>query len=94
MTIDLADMLATLGEAQQTVILAMEATAGDSGPNTEGLADLHAYVVDFAQQADAVLVHLLEAGESEGLINVAEALIEFFQAAKAQLGERLAARLG
>ena len=94
MITNLAAMLATLGEAQQTVVMAMDATAGDSGSNSRTLADLHAYVADFAHQADAVLVQLLETGEREELIGVAEALAEFFQAAEAQLRERLAARLG
>ena len=58
------------------------------------MADLHAYVADFAYQADAVLVELLETGESNELIGVAEALVEFFRAAEVQLRMRLAARLG
>jgi len=89
-----AAMLATLGEAQQTVVMAMKATAGDSGSNSRTLADLQAYVVDFAQQADTVLAQLLETEAGEELIDIAEALVEFFHAAEAQLRTRLAARLG
>ncbi|HVG49697.1 MAG TPA: hypothetical protein VM899_16350 [Rubellimicrobium sp.] len=94
MPIDAADMLATLGEAQQTVAMAMEAMAGDSGSTSQALADLQAFVADFAFQADTVLVQLLESGEREDLLEVAEALVEFFQAAEASLGERLAAHFG
>jgi hypothetical protein len=94
MSTDLAEMLATLGQAQQITAMAMDATAGDSGSDTQGLAHLHAYVADFAQQADAALAQLLETGGSEELIDMAEALVEFFQAAEIQLRERLAARLG
>ncbi len=94
MTTDAAEMLATLGEAQQTVALAMDATAADSGSDSRTLADLHLYVAGFAEQADAVLAQLLEAGAQDELIGLAEALMEFFQAAEAQLRERLAARLG
>ncbi len=94
MITDLADLLARLGEAQQTVAMAMDAIAGDSDPNNKALADLHAYVADFARQADAILVQLLETEEHEELLDMAEALVEFFQAAEASLKERLAARLG
>ena len=94
MNTDAAEMLATLGEAQQTVALAMNATAGDSGSDSRTLVDLHACVAGFAEQADAVLVQLLEAGEREELMGIAEALFEFFQSAEAQLRERLAARSG
>ena len=94
MTIHLADLLATLGEAQQIASMAMEATVGDSVSDTQALAYLHAYAAGFARQADAVLAQLLESEEREDLIDVAEALVEFFQAAEAQLAERLAARLG
>ncbi len=94
MNTDPAEMLAMLGEAQQTVTLAMDATAGDSGSDSRTLADLQAYVAGFAEQADAILVQLLEAGEREELIDIAQVLTEFFLAAEAQLRERLAARLG
>jgi ABC-type Fe3+-hydroxamate transport system substrate-binding protein len=94
MITDFAAMLATLGEAQQIASLAMDATAGDSGSDSRTLTDPHAYVRDFAHQADAVLVQLRESGEHAGLIGVAEALVEFFQAAEAQLRARLAIRLG
>ena len=94
MNTDPAEMLAMLGEAQQTVTLAMDATAGDSGSDSRTLADLQAYVAGFAEQADAILVQLLEAGEREELIDIAQVLTEFFIAAEAQLRERLAARLG
>lgn len=94
MITNVAAMLATLGEAQQTVVMAMEATAGDSGSSSRSLADLRAYVADFALQADALLAQLLETDESDGLISLAEALAEFFQAADAQLMARLAARSG
>ena len=94
MITNVAAMLATLGEAQQTVVMAMEATASDSGSDSRTLADLRAYVVDFALQADALLAQLLESDESGGLISIAEALVEFFQAADAQLLARLAARSG
>ena len=87
-------MLATLGEAQQTVVMAMEATAGDGLSNSKALADLRAYVADFARQADMLLAQLLETGEDDGLISLAEALVEFFQTADVQLGARLAARSG
>jgi hypothetical protein len=88
-----ADALATLGEAQQIVSMAMAATAGDSGSDSQALADLHAYVADFAQQADAVLAQLLETEAGEDLIDVSEALVEFFQAAEVQIKERLTTRL-
>jgi hypothetical protein len=94
MNTDAAEMLAMLGEAQQTVTMAMDATAGDSGSDSRTLADLQAYVAGFAEQADAVLVQLLEAGERAELIDIAEALMKFFQAAEAQLRARLAARSG
>jgi hypothetical protein len=91
---NVAAMLATLGEAQQTVVTVMEATAGDGSSNSDTLADLQAYVADFAQQADTLLAQLQETGEDNGLIVVAEALVEFFQTASLQLGARLAARSG
>ena len=91
---NVAAVLATLGEAQQTVVLAMEATAGDGLSNSRALADLRAYVADFAQQADTLLAQLLETGDDDGLIDLAEALTEFFHAADVQLGARLAARSG
>ena len=94
MITNVAAMLATLGEAQQTVVMAMEATASDSGSDSRTLADLRAYVVDFTLQADALLAQLLETDEDDGLISLAEALVEFFQAADAQLLARLAARSG
>ncbi len=94
MTTNVAAMLATLGEAQQTVTMLMGATAGDSGSDSRTLADLQAYVAGFAEQADAVLAQLLETGQSEDLLDVAEALVEFFQAAEAELRDRLAARSG
>ena len=52
------------------------------------------YVAGFAQQADAVLAELLENEGSEELTDVAEGLVEFFQAAEVQIRERLAARTG
>ena len=94
MSTDLANILATLGEAQQIAIMAMDATAGDSGSDSQALADLHAYVAGFAGQADAVLAQLLETGAGEDQMDVAEALVEFFQAAEAQIRARLSARLG
>jgi hypothetical protein len=94
MSTNFADLLATLGEAQQIAIMAMEATAGDSGSDSEALADLHAYLAGFARQADTVLQQLLETGGREDLIDVAEALVEFFQAAETQIGARLSARSG
>ena len=94
MITNVAAMLATLGEAQHTVAMAMEATAGDSGSDSRSLADLRAYVADFALQADALLAQLLETDASDGLVSLAEALVEFFQAAEVQLRARLAARLG
>ena len=84
MNTDAAEMLATLGEAQQTVALALDATADDSGSDSSTLADLQAYVAGFAEQADAVLAQLLETEARDELISIAEALMEFFQAAEAQ----------
>ena len=94
MITDVAAVLATLGEAQQTVLMVMEATVGDSGSDSQTLADLHAYVADFALQADALLAQLLEADEDDGLTALAEALVEFFEAAETQIMARLAARSG
>jgi hypothetical protein len=41
MITDVVAMLATLGEAQQTVLMVMEATVSDSGFDSQTLADLH-----------------------------------------------------
>ncbi len=92
MITDVAAVLATLGEAQQTVLMVMEATVGDSGSDSQTLADLHAYVADFALQADALLAQLLETDEDDGLTALAEASVEFFEAAETQIMARLAAR--
>ena len=40
MSTDLAEMLATLGQAQQITAMAMDATAGDSGSDNTALTDL------------------------------------------------------
>ena len=84
-----AEMVSILGQAQEAVHQQLRVLSASQVWKVQALARLGGAVDMFAGQADAVLAMMLENDASDDLLASAEALVDFFQDAKAQIASLL-----
>ena len=81
-------LTATLTQAQQAVEDELAVLAKEQAVDPDRLAHLGKSVGEFSYEADNLLVMMLERDADDDLLNVAEALVDFFRHAH----ERIAAQ--
>ena len=93
METDFAQMLATLGEAQQIVVTAMNGLGDGLQAEPGKLRSLLEYVSGFVEHARSVVTLMSQGDADDSLIEVAEALGEFFEDAETRIAAMLEASL-
>ena len=91
MKTDLAQMLATLGEAQQIVVTALNGLGDGLQAEPGKLQRLLEYASGFVEHAQSVATMMSEGDADESLIEVAEALVEFFESAETRIAAMIEA---
>ena len=87
-------MLATLGEAQQIVVTALNSLGDGLQAEPGKLRRLLDYVSGFVDQAQSVVTLMSEGDADVSLIEVAEALSEFFEDAETRIAAMIETSLG
>ena len=85
METDFAEMLATLGEAQQIVVTALNSLGDGLQADPGELQRLLEYVSDFAEQAQSAVTMMSEGDADDSLTEVAEAIGKFFESAETRV---------
>ena len=94
MQTNFAQMLATLGEAQQIVVTALNGLGDGLQAERGKLRSLLELVSGFVENAQSVVTLMSEGDADASLIEMAEALGEFFKAAEARVAAMIEASLG
>ncbi len=94
METNLPQMLATPGEAQQIVVTALNGLGDGLQADPGDLRRLLEYVSDFVDLAQSVVTKMSEEVADESLIEVAEALGEFFEDVETRIAAMIETRPG
>ena len=85
MDANFAQLLATLGEAQQIVVTALNSLGDGLQADPGELQRLLEYVSGFVEQAQSVVMMMSEGDADVSLTEVAEAFGEFFESAETRV---------